>query len=181
MEAINRALARKQGYSPSFLEKETSPCIFLLHHGAVRKAAEAISDYITQRGQVDIYWNLSRTADSAAPDEPFLQLFAEGLALSSHAMILSPPNSSYYRCLTPLFEHLQKISMPSSFLLLKDHSPLTIPASLEMLDGIKSLNEYLMRISPEKNEIIFNNPEYNGLLAHTAPHHPLDGYLNWKG
>ena len=182
MKALNRALALKKGYSSSLLmeKKEISPCIFLIHHSAARKTAKAIGDYIAQRGQVDIYLDLSKGIDIVAPDESFSQIFAEGFAWSSHAMILSPPDSSYSACLTSFFEHMQKSFIPSSFLLLKDHPPFTIPSSLEILGGIKSLNEYLMGVSPENNTIIFNNPDYDGLLAHTAPHHPLNDYLNWK-
>jgi len=181
MKTLNRALALKDEYYPSLLEKkEVSPCIFLIHHSEVRQAAKAIGDYISQRGQVDIYLDLSKGMDIVAPDESFLQIFAEGFAWSSHVMILSSSGSSRFRSLTSLFEHLQKSFMPSSCLLLKDHFPFSIPSCLEILGGIKSLNEYLMRISPENNEIIFNNSDYNGLLAHTAPHHPLDAHLNWK-
>jgi hypothetical protein len=52
--------------------------------------------------------------------------------------------------------------------------------SFEVLRGIKSLNEYLFRVSPLVSRIIFNNPEYGGLMVHTAPHHPLDGILEWN-
>jgi hypothetical protein len=50
----------------------------------------------------------------------------------------------------------------------------------EVLQGIKSLNEYLFRVSPTVDQIIFNNPAYGGLMAHTAPNHPLDAFLDWE-
>ena len=53
------------------------------------------------------------------------------------------------------------------------------PRGVEVLRGIRSLNEYLFRVSPDVDQIIFNNPEYGGLMAHTTPHHPLDAYLDW--
>ena len=182
MDVINRAIALKKGNSSSLLmeKKEISPCIFLIHHSATLNATKTIGDYITQRGQVDIYLDLSKGIDMVAPGESFLQIFAEGFSWSSHVMILSLPDSSHFERLTSLLSHMQKSSIPSSLLLLKDHPPFSIPPGMEILGGIKSLNEYLMRISPESNAIIFNNLDYNGLLAHTAPHHPLDDHLNWK-
>ncbi|MDR2861618.1 MAG: hypothetical protein LBV07_03600 [Syntrophobacterales bacterium] len=181
MEALNRALALKKGFSSSPLPAERgeiSPCIFLIHHSAARKATEIISDYIVQRGQVDIYLDLSAPLDISAPDKPFLQIFTEGLEWSSHIMILSPPDSFPQQAL--FLECMQNFPLPVSLLMLKDHASVPAVPHLEILGGIKSLNEYLMRISPENNTIIFNNPDYDGLLAHTAPRHPLDAYLNWR-
>ena len=176
MKAINRALVPARDVLTE--RKAASPCIFLLHHAAARKATQIIGDYITQNAQVDIYLDLSRAMDTL--DDPFLQVLEEGFAWSSHTMIISPSDSSGNEYLTAIFEHMQNTSRPSSFLILKDHHYFTVPSSLEILGGIKSLNEYLMRVSPENNTIIFNNPGYKGLLAHTAPRHPLDDYLNWN-
>ncbi|HPX55859.1 MAG TPA: hypothetical protein PK425_04890 [Syntrophales bacterium] len=184
MAGVNRAYLIKVEKANDIAEerKKTHPCVFLVHVSVAREAALAIGDYISRRGEMDIYLDLfdDRLPAEGDPDQ-LVRYLREGLQQASHVMGLVPPEAPEPWWISRVLELAGQSGAELSLLALKGINK--HPAchdSFEVLRGIKSLNEYLFRVSPLVSRIIFNNPEYGGLMVHTAPHHPLDGILEWN-
>ncbi len=60
MAGVNRAYLIKVEKANDIAEerKKTHPCVFLVHVSVAREAALAIGDYISRRGEMDIYLDL---------------------------------------------------------------------------------------------------------------------------
>jgi hypothetical protein len=186
MAGINRAQLIKveKDLEQAGERKEQRPCVFLVHISVVREAAVAIGDYITLRGEMDIYLDLNDvrlTGMTAGGLDNLDRYLAEGFAQSTHVMGLVSPETPDPWWNTRVLELGRASGMELAILALKGitEEPASY-GSFEVLRGIKSLNEYLFRVSPTVDRIIFNNPAYGGLMAHTAPHHPLDAFLDWE-
>jgi hypothetical protein len=160
------------------------PCLFLIHVTVSPESATAIENYVTVRGKMATVtgietWN-AVGFDSIGGGNGISYLKA-GLSRATHALGLLAPENSEPWWLEQLPELVGCYSVEAAVLTLKGIVTVpNIPPDIEVLCGIKSLNEYLFRVSPDVGQIIFNNPEYGGLMAHTAPHHPLDDYLDWN-
>ena len=183
MAGVNRAHLIKVEKAKDIAEerKKMLPCVFLVHVSVTREAAVAVGDYITQRGETDIYLDLDddRMLTEGDPNRVDRYL-REGLQQATHVMGLVSAEAPNPRWISRLLELAGHSGAELSLLALKGINELPASySSFEVLRGIKSLNEYLSRVSPLVSRIIFNNPEYGGLMAHTAPHHPLDGILEW--
>jgi hypothetical protein len=184
MAGVNRAYLIKVLKDPGQAgERKTQrPCIFLAHLAVDREAASAIGEYMAIRGEMDIYLDLYDEAPAGIGDgDQMEQYLAEGLAQASHVMVLVSPETPEPFWIRRLFALSKASGAEFALLTLKGTPDAGVSyCSDEILRGIKSLNEYLFRVSPEVDRIIFNNPEYGGLMAHTAPNHPLDAFLDWE-
>jgi len=181
MAGVNRAHLIKVEKAVDIAEerKKTQPCVFLVYVSVIREAAVAVGDYISRRGEMDIYLDLDEDRFSTEGDRD--RYLREGLQQATHVMGLVSPEVPEPRWISRLPELAVHSGAELSLLALKGINELPASyGSFEVLRGIKSLNEYLFRVSPLVSRIIFNNPEYGGLMAHTAPRHPLDGILEWN-
>jgi hypothetical protein len=159
------------------------PCLFLIQISVNPEVGAAICDYIAIRGQMNTCADLGdggpegyEMTDTGKRDR-YLQ---EGLTRATHVLGLISPEEQEPWWLKRVADLGRASGIELALLTLKGVScALAIYDSFEVLRGIRSLNEYLFRVSPEVDRIIFNNPEYGGLMAHTAPHHPLDAFLDW--
>lgn len=181
MAGINRAQLKDSEQARE--RKKQRPGIFLVHLSVAREAAVAIGDYITMRGEMDIYLDLDneRVAGISAGNRDQMERYLEeGLAEASHVMVLLSPEMPAPWWVSRILELGRSSGAELAILKMKGmiEEPV-FSGSGEVLQGIKSLNEYLFRVSPTVDQIIFNNPAYGGLMAHTAPHHPLDAFLDW--
>lgn len=166
------------------MTSKKAPCLFIICTSVNPEAGTAISDYISVRGGMNIYSGpgeeVSNRLDfeNAENGDRFLQ---EGLAQATHVLALISseiPEPWWFKRLPDL---AVACGVEPAVLTLKGMAEVPhVPQAVEVLRGIKSLNEYLFRVSPQVGEIIFNNPEYGGLMAHTAPNHPLDAFLDWE-
>lgn len=161
-----------------------NPCLFLIHVSVNRDAAAAIGEYIAVRGGMDIYLDFNNAGPpEMAGGEGFERdrYLMNGLTKSTHVLGLIPPEAPEPWWMGRLQELAGSYSVELALLTLKGmaEGP-EVSSYIQVLRGIKSLNEYLFRVSPKVDRIIFNNPEYGGLMAHTAPNHPLDAFLDWN-
>jgi hypothetical protein len=182
MAGINRA--QLKDIEQARERKKQRPGLFLVHISVAREAAVAIGDYITMRGEMDIYLGLDDevvVGMSAGDRDQLERYLAKGLAEASHVMVLISPEMPEPWWVPRILELGR--SSGAELAILKMKGMIEEPVLYgfgEVLQGIKSLNEYLFRVSPTVDQIIFNNPAYGGLMAHTAPNHPLDAFLDWE-
>ena len=165
--------------------RKAQPCLFLIDVSVNRDAAEAIADYIEKRGKMPLVAN-SRDKFSAGADkwggegEPGERYLQAGVVQATHVLGLVSPDNPEPCWISRIVQTARAVGAKIAVLTLKCAENEEVSyGSFEVLRGIRSLNEYLFRVSPNVDRIIFNNPEYGGLMAHTAPNHPLDAFLDW--
>lgn len=160
------------------------PCLFVVDISVSRETAAAICDYIAVRGKMKIWGGGSEAIAEGLNGQDRKQMeryLEEGITRSTHVLGLISPENPEPWWLSRLAELGTATGVRLALLTLKGTSDEAASnGTFEILRGIRSLNEYLFRLSPEVDQIIFNNPEYGGLMAHTAPNHPLDAYLDWE-
>ncbi len=165
--------------------RQVQPCLFLIDVSVNGDAAAAITDYVEKRGKMPLFAD-SRDKFSAGADkrgeegEPGERYLQAGLAKATHVLGLLSPDNPEPRWLARIAQPARTAGAEIAVLILKGTgSKSGSYDTFTVLRGIRSLNEYLFRVSPNVDRIIFNNPEYGGLIAHTAPNHPLDAFLDW--
>lgn len=183
MPGINRAL-----YENRVLAKAAAalnrPCIFLSHISVDKSTVRAIGEYITQRGDIDIYLDAEdRDLQEAVRngDPHGITAFIErGLSSSTHIMCIISNNTANSWWVPYELGFGKHMGKPLSSLRLKDVS---LPAYLEISEiirGTESLNHYLTRVRRglSKSASVTNLTE--SLLPSNMQSHPLDGFLNWR-
>ena len=181
MSGTKQDQSAKEGLKQDVTNRKP-PCLFVIHISVSAEAAAAIRDYISLRGKMNIdsetVVESSDGFDAKGARDLFLQ---EGLTRATHVLGLISAENPEPWWLKRLTELAVNYSVQPAVLTLKGMADVPdVPQGVEILRGIKSLNEYVFRESPDVEQIIFNNPEYGGLMAHTAPNHPLDAYLDWN-
>ncbi len=159
------------------------PRLFLVDVSVSPETATAIADYIAVRGKMNVIRHVGVAApvDSGEDHDPFERYLAAGIGKATCVLVLVSPALPHPWWLKRVAELGRSAGVALALLTLKGASdPPAGSEVFEKLRGIKSLNEYIFRLSPDANRIIFNNPEYGGLMAHTAPNHPLDAFLDWQ-
>jgi len=97
MAGINRALVENRRLAKVH-DSASKPCIFLSHISVDKTAAIAIGDYITKRGDIDIYLDINdrelQEAARAGNAEGITRFIEQGLSNSSHIMCLVSANTA---------------------------------------------------------------------------------------
>ncbi len=157
--------------------------LFLVDVSVSPETAAAVAEYIALRGKMNVIRNpgVDVPADSGDDHDQMERYLAVGIGKATCALIVISPALQEPWWLKRVAQLGQSAGIALALLTLKGAAgPPAGYETFEMLRGIKSLNEYIFRLSPEADRIIFNNPEYGGLMAHTAPNHPLDAFLDWE-
>ena len=157
--------------------------LFLVDVAVSPETAAAVAEYIALRGKMNVIRNAGTdvAVDSGDERDRMERYLAAGIEKATCALVLVSPVLQEPWWLARLVQRGQSAGIALALLTLKGASGLSAGyEAFEMLRGIKSLNEYIFRLSPDVDRIIFNNPEYGGLMAHTAPNHPLDAFLDWQ-
>jgi len=157
--------------------------LFLVDVAVSPETAAAIAEYIAFRGKMNVIRNagIDVAVDSGDDRDRVERYLAAGIEKATCALVLVSPALQEPWWLKRVMQLGQSAGIALALLTLKGAAgPPSGYGAFEMLRGIKSLNEYIFRLSPDTDRIIFNNPEYGGLMAHTAPNHPLDAFLDWQ-
>jgi hypothetical protein len=181
---LNRALLENRRLAKASTSLG-QPCVFLSHISVDKPAVEQIADYITQYGDIDIYFDvndddLQRAAKSgnAAAVTEFIE---RGLSNCTHILCLVSASTVLSWWVPYELGFGKKSGKPLATLKLQD--AVDLPAYLEIseiIPGTKSLNYYLTRVKRglSKSAAIDNLTE--SLVRHFASSHPLDPYLDWQ-
>lgn len=183
MAGINRALTESRVLAKSN-ESAGRPCIFLSHISVDKRSAIEIGNYITARGDIDIYLDINdyalqmaAQANDAARVTEFIE---KGLSHSSHIMCLVSANTVNSWWVPYELGFAKKAAKHLATLKLKGDA--SLPDFLKMSEiilGTKGLNEYLTLVRRGLQNSASFLPLTESLMKHTASPHPLDQYLDW--
>ena len=182
MTGRNRALHENRILAKALDDDE--PCIFLSHISVDRAAARAIGAYIMAQGGIDVYLDmndddLQRAA--AAGDAAAITAFIErGLSSSTHILCLVSQNTARSWWVPYELGFGKRSGKPLATLRLKDTE---LPAYLEIseiIQGTKSLNQYLTAIKSGLRKIAASGRLTESLVPHHTTNHPLDAFLEWQ-
>ena len=183
MVGINRATAENRSLA-RLNESNGQPCIFLSHISVDKAAVIEIANYITVRGDIDVYLDINdRELQDAADSgnaEGITEFIEKGLSNSTHIMCLVSANTVRSWWVPYDLGFGKKSGKPLATLKLKD--TVSLPAYLEIseiINGTKTLNLYLSSIKRGLRKTaavqLTESP-----ITHTAAFHPLDKYLDWQ-
>ena len=180
MAGINRALYENRNLAKAAVS-HNRPCIFLSHISVDKSTAAAIGNYITKRGDIDIYLDINdqelQDAVNNGDAISITHFIERGLGNSTHIMCLASANTARSWWVPYELGFAKNAGAYLSTLRLKD---VELPAYLEISEvirGTKSLNEYLRRV-----RLGFGKSAARTLIETLVSHtddHPLDTYLNW--
>jgi MTH538 TIR-like domain (DUF1863) len=180
MAGINRAL-----YEQRHLAKAGNPCIFLSHISVDKSSAIEIGNYITKRGDIDIYLDMSdeelQNAVSANDPAGVTQFIERGLSYSTHIMCLVSADTVRSWWVPYELGFAKNAGKYLSTLKLKGE--IALPAYLqisEIIPGTKTLNAYLTRVRQGLTKTAAVRSLTETLVSHAGVH-PLDKYLDWDG
>jgi hypothetical protein len=183
LAGINRALYENRALAKALAGLER-PCIFLCHISVDKLAVSAIADYITQRSDIDVYFDVqdSDLQEAVRNGNPHkITAFIErGLALSTHVMCIISKDTAYSWWVPYELGFGKCLGKPLASLKLKD---VTLPAYLEISEiirGTDSLNKYLTRVRRGLSKAASVADLTESLLRSSVPSHPLDSFLNWQ-
>ena len=184
MAGINRALYENRILAKA-CETLGEPCIFLSHISVDKPAVVEIANYITSRGDIDIYLDVNdqdlQQAATAGNAKSVTAFIEAGLSHSTHIMCLVSPSTVRSWWVPYELGFAKKSGKPLSTLKLKDTE---LPAYLEIseiITGTKSLNLYLTSVKRGLKKSITFGALTESLVQHSASPHPLDRYLDWQG
>ena len=189
MAGINKAARsiRKSIYATESYSNNTSskPCIFLSHISIDKETVIEIGEYIMKYGDIDIYLDIYdeelQQAVSNGNAHAVTSHIEKGLLESTHIMCLISKETKNSWWVPYEIGFAKNSEKEISSLRLKGN--FSLPDFLKIgkiLNGTKSLNEYIEEIS-RKHRIKKGYSVINeSLESHTATNHPLDPYLNWK-
>jgi hypothetical protein len=184
MAGVNRAFTESRHLSKG-TASGANPCIFLSHISVDKASATAVGNYITSRGDIDIYLDVNDVdlQDAVSKGNPagITRFIERGLSKSSHIMCLVSASTVSSWWVPYELGFAKNAGKQLSTLKLKGEVPL--PAFLEIGDvirGTKSLNDYLTRVRRglEKTATVVTLSE--SLIQHSAQQHPLDSHLDWN-
>jgi hypothetical protein len=184
MAGINRALVETR-HIAKVHDSANKPCIFLSHISVDKTAAVEIGNYITKRGDIDIYLDINDPNLQGAAnnnDASGITRFIErGLTNSTHIMCLISADTARSWWVPYELGFAKKAGRHLSTLKLK--GDMSLPAYLEITEiilGTKSLNDYLTRVRRGLGKTADARTLTETLASHSTLSHPLDPYLNWQ-
>lgn len=183
MAGINRALHENRTLAKAAAALNR-PCIFLSHISVDKSAALAIGDYITQRGDIDVYLDVHdrdlQMAVSNGDPHGITTFIERGLSLSTHIMCIISDNTANSWWVPYELGFAKSLEKHVSSLKLKNVS---LPAYLEISEiirGTESLNIFLTRLRKGLSKSASVTALAESLLKSSVPSHPLDSFLNWN-
>lgn len=183
MAGINRALYENRTLAKTAAALNRS-CIFLSHISVDKSAVLAIGDYITQRGDIDVYLDVQdrdlQEAVRNADPHGITAFIERGLSLSTHIMCIISKDTAYSWWVPYELGFGKSLGKPLSSLKLKNVS---LPAYLEISEiirGTDSLNTFLTRIRKGLAKTASVGALTESLLRSSMASHPLDPFLNWN-
>jgi hypothetical protein len=160
------------------------PCIFLSHISIDKPSAIEVRNYITARGDIDIYLDTEDARLQLAvliADAAGITSFIErGISNCTHVMCLVSASTvgSWW---VPYELGFGK-KAGKSLATLKLKGSVELPAYLEISEiirGTDSLNSYLTAVKRGVSKALTAGTLTEPLVRSTMPH-PLDNYLDWK-
>jgi hypothetical protein len=180
MAGINRAL-----YEQRHLAKAGNPCIFLSHISVDKSSAIEIGNYITKRGDIDIYLDMNdeelQNAVRASDPAGVTEFIERGLSYSTHIMCLVSAATVGSWWVPYELGFAKNAGNHLSTLKLKGE--IALPAFLqisEIILGTKTLNDFLTRVRQGLAKTAAVHTRTSTLISESAQPHPLDQYLNWN-
>jgi hypothetical protein len=177
---INRAL-----YENCHLAKSSKSCIFLSHISVDKSSATAIGDYITKRGDIDIYLDVNdeELQQAVKSDDPIgiTKFIERGLSNSTHIMCLV--SAATVRSWWVPYELGFAKNAGKHLSTLKLKGEITLPPYLqisEIIPGTKTLNDFLTRVRQGLGKAASVRSLTETLISHTATH-PIDPHLDFAG
>jgi TIR domain len=184
MAGINRARAENRGLA-KLNESIGQPCIFLSHISVDKAAVIEIANYITARGDIDVYLDINdqelQQAAIAGDAVRITGFIERGLSNSTHIMCLVSSDTVRSWWVPYELGFAKRSGKPLSTLRLKD--TVELPAYLEISEiirGTKSLNQYLTAVKRGLRKTDTAADLTESLIRSSASPHPLDAYLNWQ-
>ena len=184
MAGINRALHEHRDIA-KFNASVDRPCIFLSHISVDKPAVKAIGEYITRRGDIDIYLDdkdLELQQAAAAGNAVGVTEFIErGLSNSTHVMCLVSASTVKSWWVPYELGFGKRSGKPLATLKLIDVKDL--PAYLEIseiIKGVDSLNRYLTSVKRGLKKTMTAGALTESLLPGYTIDHPLESYVHWN-
>jgi TIR domain len=192
LKSKGKNLANPQIFKSALYSFESAsvgkPCIFLSHTRLDKNDVINIGNYIMEAGfniYLDIYdSDLQRAADSMDHDA-ITECLERGIANSTHMLCFLSEKTKRSWWVPYEIGYGKSREKHIATLLLKDFDLDDIPSFLyisEVLEGIKSLNDYIEKINLESQTLLekYSSADTSpNIIAHTESH-PLDNYLKWK-
>lgn len=185
MTGRNRALLTKSIILEAAASAPEKPCIFLSHISEDKTTVKAIGDYIMEKGDLDIYLDIYdddlQRAVQNNDAKGITDFIERGLNSSTHLMCMYSENTVKSWWVPYEIGYGKRSNSEVSSLKLK--GDVELPAYLQVgvvLLGTKSLNDYLNKIASLSRSMLKYLSEYDRLMSHTTPQHPLDNYLDWN-
>jgi hypothetical protein len=180
---INRALTETRAFAKSN-ELVGKPCIFLSHISVDKSSAIEVGNYITARGDIDIYLDtqdahlqLAVLVGDAAGITSFIE---RGISNCTHLMCLVSASTVASWCVPYELGFGKKAGKSLATLKLK--GSVELPAYLEIgeiIRGTDTLNKYLTGVKHGLSKALTAGALTESLIRSTLPH-PLDDYLDWN-
>lgn len=168
----------------SYASNQKKPCVFLSHISVDKSAVRAIGKYLMENGDIDIYLDENdealQAAVKAGNPHKVTEFIEKGLSYSSHIMCLVSNETSRSWWVPYEIGFAKKSRKKIASLLLKGNTYLPDYLKIsEVIEGTKSLNQYIDRIENE-TRYSYDSAINKRLVENSAPSHPLDDYLNWQ-
>lgn len=186
MAGINRALKHvfDSVALESYAQNQNKPCIFLSHISVDKDAVREIGKYIRENGDVDIYLdeNDRELQDAARLGNPYrvTEFIEKGLSYSTHIMCLVSENTSSSWWVPYEIGFAKKSGKDIASLMLKGAYLPDFLKICKILEGTKSLNNYIENIGREYRLKRGFKVIHESLIQPSTPKHPLDDYLDWQ-
>jgi len=188
MAGKNRALLTRvtASFSEAEVRKSQRPCIFLSHISIDKQTAISIGNYIMESGDIDIYLDVydEKLQQAVNTGNPVMvtQFIEKGLEQSTHIMCIVSKSTIQSWWVPYELGYGKRAFKELSTLALKDADSLPEYLSIGVIiQGTKSLNEYLKKVANAKS---LTGSTFYAMYEHLIPHsqsnHPLDNYLNWQ-
>ena len=183
MAGINRALTEYRILAKSY-EGQGRPCIFLSHISVDKPAVTEIANYITARGDIDIYLDISdgdlQRAANTGNAQRVTEFIEQGLSHSTHILCLVSPSTVRSWWVPYELGFGKKSGKPLATLKLKDTELPEYLEISEIIRGTDSLNKYLTGVKRGLRKSITAGELTESLVRSSAQPHPLDRYLDWQ-
>lgn len=180
----NKTILEQFQKSASTYKRDT--CVFLSHISSNKDAVIEIGNYITNAGfyiYLDIYDSELQRGIEHRNDHAITHCIEKGIENSTDMLCIVSEETKDSWWVPYEIGYGRKSQNSVSTLLLKDIT--YIPSFLKisnLLEGTKSLNEYLLWLSNKNLEgfLLEKVASKPSIISHSANPHPLDSYLNWN-
>ena len=157
-------------------------CVFLSHQKKDKDICRKIADYLTN-ANIDVYFDeddedLKFLMQKYLP-QSVVDCIRNGINKSSHMLVVVSPHTINSQWV-PWEVGYGYESTNLAVLTLKGIKDTDLPDYLQttqIIRGTKSLNDYLAKITGEKQSIM---EAVDSIQRHSSANHPLDQYLDWN-